>query len=154
MSIEKYLDNIKFQDIHPGPFAVRLKHEMKSHFFYNRNRSLFFPALSASFGLLMFIFTTGLIIRPDVASKIHYAFNRAEKRQMEIEFSNEGHLLGSYRQENSISSNNIHYTSSINDIPNLDENKTYLIKRLRDENNRFFYFIKEVKESNQRRTVY
>ncbi len=150
MSIEKYLENIKISDTNPGPYAIRLKYELKKKIF-EKNSSSFFLVLSNGFALIMLVLIISFIVKPDLADKIHYAFNSNSTAELDdILAQNQGQWLG---ERSSISKNNSAFFP-VNDLSTLDAKKSYIIKRVQDSKNRSIFYVSEVKDRKVPKRIY
>ena len=149
MHIDKYLCDVEQPDFLPGPFSVRLKYEIKQKFFDKRNVNYFHLAYSGTiFGLLLIC--SFLVLKPDTASTINKIVfgNQTETLDMLL-LSDKDIDLSNY------SSNIRTVSSDINStLPFIEEDKSYLIHKFRDHQNKTLIYISEVKKNHQPKTLY
>jgi hypothetical protein len=158
MSIEKYLEHIKVPEVHPCPFSVRLKHNLKRELYQKKRRSDLVYKVTGTVGALALVISIALVYKPTIASNLHNnllyktgivkeeAFDLeqllAEKKQAELELPyDEGISLGmkhSASQESSIMEE-----KQIYELSDLPEGNSYTIRKARDKNNREIYLINE-----------
>ena len=167
MSIEKYLNNIKVPINHPGPFSVKLKHELKTELFIRRRKRDRILVASSSLSIGLFAVLVFIVFNPTAASQIHDTVlvqtglvqageadiqqQLAEQRQFEIDLPDEGRYLGfSHQVSQSNSANNY----QIMELSELDEETPYLIRKVRGSNNRYIYLISEVENPRSGRILY
>ncbi len=149
MSMKKYLENVRVPEFPPGPFSVRLKYELKKEFF-DRRRS-WFPAFSAAVAALMLALLVTVVIQPDLADRVHYAFIPQVATQTVAQGESHGKLLSDaeYRQTvqrlHTIASEGRSPAIQVRDLQDLDTDKSYLIRRTTDDGNRSIYFVSEIK---------
>lgn len=151
MSMRKYLESIQTPDVPPGPFSVRLKYELKKEFFEHRRRS-WFPALSTAAAMLMLALLVTVVVQPDLADSVHYAFTPQEDTTA-IASADEtsGQFLSDedYRQTverlQAMASESRSPAVQVGDLQDLDPDKSYLIRRTTDGSDRNIYFVSEIK---------
>jgi hypothetical protein len=71
MSIKKYLARIDLPDPQPGPFAVRLKYELRKELFERRPTWGWYPAFSTGLAGSLMILLSLFVVRPHWASALH-----------------------------------------------------------------------------------
>lgn len=149
--LNKYLCRINKPDFQTGPFSVRLKYELKNKFF-DQKKSHLFPIISVSVMSVMTLMLGMLIIKPQTAYRINQlAFNHKDN----IDF-----LLFNPDDNNDFSniSENIKPVSSNNlqDSPlsMIEEDKSYILHKLKDDADRTIIYISEVKKKVQPKILY
>ncbi len=162
MSVEKYLENVKVPQVKPGPFSVRLKYNLKNYCYEQRRKRDFFLTITSKLAFVLFIFVAVMIYKPELAANLHDNLLSktgiidnmdeeqmlAEKRQAEIELPNRGRYLGMmHNVSTSGSSDNNPYRFM--ELSDLAEEKPYMIRKVRDRNNRYIYIINELDASEE-----
>ena len=149
MPIDKYLYNVNAPDFPPGPFAVRLKFELKQLFFDKKIGSFFHYAYStAILGLVAICLL--LIMKPHAANNINHFVFRGKDSTLDK-------LLVAERDIDMSS-----FTSSIRNVSAemnqslqfLEDDKSYLIHKFKDHENKTLIYVSEVKQSQQQRILY
>ena len=151
MSMKKYLESIKVPEAPPGPFSVRLKYELKKEFF-DRRRS-WFPAMSAVAAAMMLVLLVGMVVQPDLADRVHYVFAPQQAQQAVAEAgqtSGQNFLSDAdYRQTvarlEDMNSEGRSPAVHVADLQDLDPDKSYMIRRTTDGDDRNIYFVSEIK---------
>lgn len=145
MRVSKYLSEIKAPEYLPGPFGVRLKYELKQEFL-DRKRNFWVPVLSSSlaFG---FAFMSFLIVKPETAIKLHQmAFN--DNRQMDyLLMHNQNENLEDYNSK-------LKPVSTESPFSMMEDDKSYIIHKIKDNDNRTIIYVSEVKKSVQPKVLY
>ncbi len=167
MSIEKYLESVRLPNTQPGPYSVKLKYDLKSKFVAKqRRKSVYLTGFSfASVTLLVFL--SLIVYKPEIAISLHHAVLNnteminnenlseeqliAEQRQAEIELPYEGNYLGRQYQVSS-STHPAEVPFRIMELSQLEDETPYIIRKVKDSNDRHIYFISEVNSSE--RTLY
>ena len=169
MSVEKYLENIEIPDVNPGPFSVRLKYNLKNCFYERRRKRELYLKATSNVGIFLFLLLSFMIYKPDLAASLHdnilcktgiITNNEieeeqllAEKRQAEIELPHEGTYLGMRYYASTASAGNSPY--QVMELSDLPEETPYIIRKVRDGNNRYMYIVSEIKENqNTRQSLY
>jgi len=157
MSIEKYLENIKLSDKHPGPFSVRLKYQLQKEFFEKRSRFGVLSLVTSAAAFVFFIMSTVFVVNPTVAQSIHYVFNKNadETNRLEnIVFVDEGEFLGQKsrygNQPNTIQGEFF----KVSDLSNLDKNKSYIIKKVQGRSESNVFYVSEIKGQSKPKIIY
>ncbi len=140
MSIKKYLENINTPEVHPGPFSVRLKYELEKEYFHRKRSFGWYPAFATAALVVMVFAFAVFIFKPDLADKAHYAFWRAEGKQYQLFAENSG--IAQSAPNSIVDQSNF---VPVNNLSNLDESKSYVIKKVRDRNNRSIFYVSEYK---------
>ncbi|MBW6516332.1 MAG: hypothetical protein K0B81_06940 [Candidatus Cloacimonetes bacterium] len=169
MSVEKYLENIETPEIDPGPFSVRLKYNLKNYLYERRRKRETFLKLTSNVGIFLFIMTSIMIYKPDLAASLHDNLLcktgiistgqideeqlMAERRQAEIDLPEEGTYLGwRYYTSSSMNSSSPYQIMELSDLP---EETPYVIRKVRDRNNRYVYIVSEMEANqNSRHSLY
>ncbi|MFA5497967.1 MAG: hypothetical protein WC327_00230 [Candidatus Cloacimonadia bacterium] len=163
MSVEKYLENIRVPEVHPCPFSVRLKHNLRRSIYEKRRRVELTLKVTSSLGIVVSIFTIVMIYNPSLANNLHnnllyktgvvkteaidFEQLLAEKRQTEIELPlDQGIALG--MKQNVSQGFEDGQAFQVNELSELPEEKPYIIRKVRDKNNRTIYLISDVNKRN------
>jgi len=178
MSIKKYLARIELPEPQPGPFAMRLKYELRRELFERRRNWGWYPAFSTGLAGGMLVFISVLVVQPHWASTLHASlFGRplpalqqtptlpvpAESgvaKRPANPSGETGQALPGERIVNGIAlpanpdrlSRNITAQNDTTRVgrqsfPSLDEDKSYLIRRVKVSGNRSVYYVSELKEN-------
>jgi len=145
--LEKYLWNIKCPEFDPGPFEGQLKAELKQHFLRQRKPRLL-PILNYTFMGLLLLTCSLLIVKPQAALKLNeMAFNKQD---------NLDYLLLNPEQNNSVDYEDQLQTVSSNESPldMIEQDKSYIVHKLKDESNRTVIYISEVKKKVEPKVLY
>ena len=143
MPIDKFLCNIDLPDFQPGPFAVRLKYEIKKLYFERRlSRAMHYVYSSAILGLFVLCMT--LVLHPQTALRMNnYVFKNSDDAldmlllpERDIDISN-------------FPSNIRTVSADVNSLPFIEEDKSYLIHKFRNHENRTVIYVSEVKKAQQ-----
>lgn len=146
--LNKYLCSIDKPDFQPGPFSVRLKYELKNQFF-NQKKSYLFPVLNYSFMSLLLLIIGLLVVRPQTALKINQlAFNKQDNLDFLLLNPDAESLNNNYND-------NLQTVSATNSpFSMIEEDKSYIVHKLKDETNRTVIYISEVKKKVEPRVLY
>lgn len=151
MSLSKFLSEIKKPDTLPGPFAIRLRYELRNEFMTIKKTSVS-TIVSTSF-LFVCVAVIGLfILKPQVAQSAHNFISGQEKKNDFMVLSNEGTYLG--ESPSSMKAVSQNQTVDTTGISLLEEDKTYVIRKIKDNNNRSIYYISEIKQSVAPHIIY
>ena len=157
MSVEKYLENIKIPDESPGPFSVRLKYNLKNTYYEKIRRRDMMLKFTSHAGILMFVALSVMIYKPTLAASLHDNLLCrtglitstdeddqliADRRQAEIELPENGHYLGMRYNVSTSATGNLPY--QIMELSDLPEERPYIIRKVRDRNNRIIYIVNEL----------
>ncbi len=179
MSIEKYLNNIRVPEKHPGPFSVRIKHDVKKRLVARRKRKDQFFLVMGSFCLILFLFSGYLLYNPHYAASLHnnvlvktgFLGNNnedsaqidAERLQAEMPLTETGRYLGSQSFSPTTSSrlrpvSTIPSESAssyqIMELSQLEEGTPYIIRKVKNGTNSYIYFINEIATEDSSRIPY
>ncbi len=130
-----YLNSFNVIDVPPGPFSVKLKYDLKNKLFKSNRLQMFFIPAIASF-LILISFVSLLIIKPEIAAQINYAFTGDKPFP---EFLEQKPIIYT---EGNIRANEV---NSIDDLKNLSEDKTYIIRKERKKGRNIFYINEQNK---------
>ena len=150
MPIDKYLCNLNPPAFHPGPFTNRLKYELKKFYFDKKGVNYFHFAYSSAI-LGLFVICLFLILKPQAAHQINsYVFRN------DVESTLDMLLLAERDIDISSFPANIRTVSSemTTSLPFLEEDKSYLIHKFRNHENKTMIYVSEVKNSQQSRVLY
>jgi|SRR5690554_3418768 hypothetical protein len=165
MSVEKYLENIKLPEDSPGPFSVRLRYNLKNQLYERHRKRERLQKFVGNLALVMFILVSVMIYRPNLAATLHDnllcrtgIINNgnedekqllAEQRQAEIELPDQGRFLG---MAHSVSTSGRGYSPyQIMELSDLPEETPYIIRKVKDSNNRHIYILTEIEAVDNRR---
>ncbi|PID29003.1 MAG: hypothetical protein CSB55_02745 [Candidatus Cloacimonadota bacterium] len=156
MSIDKYLNRIKIPEYESQPFQTRLKYQLKDRFFAKRRYWTWYPALATALTVMMIFLTAAMVVKPQVAQKIHYAFSQDRYRPDQLDLLLNNTVASENRSNLQIRpvSSSRNYYQQVNDLSHLDESKSYIVKRIRDNKNRNVYYISEVKKKKTPKILY
>ncbi|MEA1972849.1 MAG: hypothetical protein U9N34_06110 [Candidatus Cloacimonadota bacterium] len=140
MSIKKYLKNIKQIEPAPGPFAARLKFDLKERFLQKKQIPLM-PALGYAIALFFFLTTAILLFNPSVAKNINYAITGKNKENIESEMKN----------SNQPRKNGYFYANELEKLP---AGKPFLIKKVNNKTGKIFYIDNVQNEKSKVKIVY
>lgn len=150
MHIDKYLCNIEKPDFLPGPFSVRLKYELKQEFFDKKSKlSMHFMYCTGLISL--FVICTLFVLRPNTAENLHkivFGDRNSETLDMLLLSDNDIDLSNFPNNIRTVSSD---HNSS---LPFIEEDKSYLVHKFRDHNNKTLIYISEVKKNIPPKTLY
>ena len=149
MLIDRYLCDIDTPYFQPGPFSVRLKYELKQSFFDKKSSKTLHLAY-ASAVLSLFVVCSLLVVRPHTAQRLNsLVFGEQTSTldmllltESDIDVSNfPSHIRRVSHQMNS-------------SLPFIEEDKSYLLHKFRNHDNKTLIFISEVKRTQPIRTLY
>ncbi|MCD4829301.1 MAG: hypothetical protein K8R90_07760 [Candidatus Cloacimonetes bacterium] len=147
--MRKYLESIKAPEAPPGPFSVRLKYELKKEFF-DRGRS-WFPMASAVAAAIMLVLLITVIVQPDLADQVHFAFAPQQIEQSVAtetgnrQFLSDEEYSQTVARLQTMSNDSRSPAIHVRDLQDLDPDKSYLIRRTTDDSDRNIYFVSEVR---------
>jgi hypothetical protein len=171
MSIKKYLARIEVPDPQPGPFAVRLKYELRRELFEHKKSWGWYPAFSTSLAGGLLAILSILVIEPHWATMVHASlFGRelpktapatpVEQPAPQVATSlppasenpNGERIVNGIvlppKSENPVR-NLVAQADSTrsgrNSFPVLDEDKSYIVRRIQVSDNRSVYYVSELK---------
>lgn len=171
MSVEKYLKNIKEPEIKPGPFSVRLKYNLKNYLYEKRRKREIYLTVTSRMGIVLLIAVSFMVYNPQLASSLHEnllartgIINQSqeeerqqlivERRQSEIELPEDGRYFG-MRHNVSTGSSSDSNPFQIMELSDLPEDIPFIIRKVRDNNNRVIYIINEIDDiRNNRGSLY
>ncbi len=145
MKIEEYLNEINTDIIHPGKFAIDLKNDLQDKYF--RPRSSFqYSLIATAASIILMIFTTLLIVFPDLSDNILAALGHKQNNPQ-------------YLSENNTveSSNQIYLPGKITrvkDLSQLKDSKTYIIKKVPGRNHKNLFYVSEIESHKQPSVIY
>ncbi|MCL2062829.1 MAG: hypothetical protein FWG98_00455 [Candidatus Cloacimonetes bacterium] len=150
MPIDKYLCNVNLPDFQPGPFTVRLKYELKQLYF-DKKLSNFYHYVYSSAILGLFVICLLLVFKPQTAHNINsFVFRTDHENALDML------LLAEKDIDISNLPSNIRTVST--EMPNslsfLEDDKSYLIHKFRNHENKTMIYISEVKNQQQQRILY
>ncbi len=150
MHIDKYLCNIEKPDFLPGPFSVRLKYELKQQYFDRKNGfSLHYIYCTSVMSLL--IICSLLVIKPHTAKNLNrLVFGNSHDETLDMLLLSDRDIdLSNYP-------NSIRTVATDNNstLPFIEEDKSYLIHKFKDHNNKTLIYISEVKKNLKPKTLY
>jgi len=164
MSVEKYLENIELPEENPGPFSVRLKYNLKNQLYERNRKREMLQRFSSNLALLMFVLVSLMIYRPNLAASLHDNLLcrtgiingesedeqlLAEQRQADIELPEQGRFLG---MAHTVSTSGRGYSPyQIMELSDLPEETPYIIRKVKDSNNRHIYIVTEIEAVDNRR---
>lgn len=164
MSMKKYLEAVRIPDTPPGPFAVRLKYQLKQEYFDRKRSPGWYPVFSSLMALVFLALLVTFVVKPDIAHRAHevvwdssqqdrpamdpYAGFIADKTDEETAIADEMTVEASETIDNG--SGMIH----INQIKNLDREKSYIIRRVSDTRNGNFVYFSEMGKPAAPRIMY
>ncbi len=148
--LSKYLCSVNKPDFQTGPFSVRLKYELRNKFF-EQKQSRLMPVISLSLVSVLTLMVGMLIIKPQTALKLNQlAFNHKD---------NMDYLL--FNSDENVDFSNIadHIKPVSSDLQNsplsmIEEDKSYILHKMKDDSNRTIFYISEVKKKVQPRILY
>lgn len=166
MSIEKYLEDVHVPSGQPGPFTFKLKHDIKKRLLLRKRRQMTLYRVAKYANVLLFLAVAFMIVNPDYAVQINRTFTgnpepqeqtmHAEQQDDKLPLTEEGTYLGSGSGlgSGSISSRIVPVSTGgqasasssfqIMELSELEENKPYIIRKFRDNNNRSVYLVNEM----------
>ncbi|MDD4155924.1 MAG: hypothetical protein PHY08_05060 [Candidatus Cloacimonetes bacterium] len=150
MHIDKYLCNVEKPEFLPGPFSVRLKYELKQKYFDKKNGLSLHYIYGTTLASLLVI-CAFLVAKPHTAQSINnFVFGDTKEETLDML------LLSEHDIDLSNYPNSIRTVSSENNstLPFIEEDKSYLIHKFKDQNNKTLIYISEVKKSLQPKTLY
>ncbi|MCB5250949.1 MAG: hypothetical protein RBS16_03310 [Candidatus Cloacimonadales bacterium] len=148
--LSKYLCSINKPEFQPGPFSVRLKYEMRNKLFENKQSKLM-PVISISLVSVLTIMLTMLILKPNTAYKINsFVFDNKKDIDYLLFNSQDGGDFSGISDHIKPVSANIQGSP----LSMIEEDKSYILHKLRDSSNRTIFYISEVKQKVQPRILY
>ena len=147
MPIDKYLCNVALPDFPPGPFAVRLKYEIKKLYFEKSvGKILHFAYSTAIFGLLVLCMI--FILKPQTAHNVNSFVFKDNDATLDM-------LLLAERDIDisSFTSNERFLTAESSTLPFIEEDKSYLIHKFRNHENQTLIYISELKSSQAQHKI-
>jgi hypothetical protein len=148
MPIDKFLCDVDLPQFHPGPFSVRLKYELKQLYFEKKVRNVFHFVYSSVI-LSLIVVCSLFIFKPQVPYNINsFVFNGEDTTLEQLLFAERG-------ADGSNFLDNIRTLSSdLGHLPFIEEDRSYLIQRFRNNENQSLFYISEVKNQVQHRILY
>jgi len=142
MPIDKYLFDIKKPDFTPGPFAIRLKYEMKQVLFCDKHKNYANICYGATIISLSFICLL-FVLKPSAAQSLNnLVFGYGPHDTIDMLFSEEGDIDLSYYNT---SFRNVQ--SGLNGtLPFIEEDKSYLVQKFKNNDNKTLIYFSEVKQ--------
>jgi len=149
MHIDKYLCDIDTPCFQPGPFSVRLKYELKQSFFDKATSKVLHLVYSlAVFGF--FIVCTVFVLQPHTAHRVNAFVFGDQSATLDMLLLTENDI-----DVSNFTSHMRRVTNQMNSsLPFIEEDKSYLLHKFRNHDNRTLIFISEVKRSQPVRTLY
>jgi len=148
MHIDKYLCDIKQPIFPPGPFYVKLKYDLKQAIFDKKPHSYAHLVYCTAIVCLIIICTL-LIYKPDTARNLNTLVfgNDTDTLEMLL-LASETTNTPFPSQFRSVSSDATYY------LPFIEEDKPYLIQRVKDSDDKSFYYVREVKQTQHQSKIY
>ena len=142
MPIDKYLYDIEIPDFTPGPFAIRLKYEMKQVIFYERNKP-FYHILYASALLSLSFICVLFVFKPSAAQSLnHLVFKSAQPEDFDLIYAEESDIdLSKYATNVKAVTGNANAS-----FPFIEEDKSYLVHKFRSNENKMLIYFSEVRK--------
>ena len=143
MHIDKYLCDYETPDFQPGPFSGRLKYELRQSFFTKRNLSSLHIAYTSAL-LCLLLLCSVFVLNPQVAQSLnYYVFGNLNDDSQDVLLLPERDIdLSQYPSNIRTVS-----TTSNQSLPFIEEDKSYIIHKFRNCDNKTLYYISEIKES-------
>ncbi len=146
--INRLLYNMKAPNYDPGPFKTRLKYELMNQLYHQR-KNWFLPIFATSMLTVFAIMTTIMIIKPETAFKAHqFAFNNDKKLDYLL-MNNQNTNMDDYQSQLRPVVNNNNSAFSM-----MEDDKSYIIHKLKDDSDRTIILISEVKKKVQPKILY
>jgi hypothetical protein len=145
MHIDKYLCDVKKPTFLPGPFSVRLKYELKQAIFDKKPVSSFHLVYSSAI-ICLFILCTVFVLNPTTAQRLHtLVFPENQTDTLDLLLMAERDIdLSNYPTTFRTVASELENT-----LPFLENNKSYLIHKFRNTEDKAFIYISEVKNSQK-----
>ena len=149
MPIDKYLCSLKLPEFQPGPFTVRLKYELKRIYFDQKLSKSFHYAYSSTI-FSLFVICLLFIFRPQVAQKINNFVLGGNDNTLDMLLLAERDIdISNF--PSTIRTVSADITSS---LPFIEEDKSYLIHKFRNHDNKTFIYFSEIKGPQEHRILY
>ncbi|MCL1827175.1 MAG: hypothetical protein FWG20_03940 [Candidatus Cloacimonetes bacterium] len=142
MPIDKYLSDIETPDFTPGPFALRLKYEMKQVIFYERNKPIYhivYTAAIISLTCICFL----LVLKPTTAQSLNQiVFKHEILEDLDLIYAEESDVdLSKYATKVNAVTNDTNVS-----FPFIEEDKSYLVHKFRNHENKMLIYFSEVRK--------
>ena len=149
MPIDKFLYSLKTPDFPPGPFSVRLKYELKQLYFDRKIGKILHLTYSAAILCLVVLCIT-LVTNPHIASNINnFVFNGNNSTLDKLLLAERDIDISNF----SASVRNVSHEIN-SSLTFLEDDKSYLIHKFKDNDNNTLIYISEVKSSAYNKTFY
>jgi hypothetical protein len=145
MHIDKYLCDVNLPEFQPGPFAVRLKYELKQSFFDKRKTAWMFHFVYSTAILGLLAICIFLVVNPHVANNMNtIVFGEQETTESSLEML----LLAERDIDVSNFPSGIRTVSSntYSPLPFIEENTVYVIYKFTNEYNQTLFYINQIRQ--------
>lgn len=148
MRLNRILYNVKLKQVDPGPFKNQLKYELMNELYRHRSHS-WVPVFTTSMLTLFAVLATVMIIKPETAFKAHQMAFKSDKQLDYLLMNNE-------------KTNNDNYQSQLQPVVSngssafsmMEDDKSYIIHKIKDDSDRTIILISEVKKKVQPKILY
>ena len=150
MPIDKFLYDLQKPDFFPGPFAIRLKYEMKQVLFAAKQKQ--FHHLTYALAILcLSSICVMLIIKPSTAQSLNQlVFGADDYDTYDLLFSEENDIDLSNLPSNIRAVS----TGANSSFPFIEEDKSYLVYKFKNHENKTLIYFSEVRKPQQAKTLH
>ena len=150
MPIDKYLSDIETPDFSPGPFAIRLKYEMKQVIFFERNKPLYHFIYSTAI-LSLSVICLLLVLKPQTAQSLNLlVFKGEQPEDIDLIYAEESEIdLSKYASNVKAVSSNANTS-----FPFIEEDKSYIVHKFRNHENKMLIYFSEVRKPQSSKVLH
>jgi len=149
MHIDKYLCDIKHPLFPPGPFYCKLKYDLKQSIFEKKAHT-YAHLIYCTTIVCLVILCSLLIYKPQTARDLNTIVFGQDTDTLDMLLqagdSYDSYVYNAYLR--TVSSSDAYY------LPFIQEDKPYLIQRVKDNDDKSFYYVREVKQTQQQSKIY
>ena len=150
MPIDKFLYDLEKPDFFPGPFAIRLKYEMKQVLFAAKQKQyhhLSYTLAIVSLSLMCIM----LILKPSAAQSLNqFVFGVDNSDTFDMLFSEENDIDLSNLPSNIRAVS----TGTSSSFPFIEEDKSYLVYKFKNHENKTLIYFSEVRNPQQTKILH
>jgi len=142
MHIDKYLCDVKRPNFLPGPFSIRLKYELRQTIFEKKvNHTLHYVYATAVLCLL--ILCTIFVSKPQTAERLNILVFGDKTQSLDMLVLTDRNIdLSNFPTHVKTVSSDMNTA-----LPFIEENKSYLIHKFKNHEDKVLFYISEVKQN-------